>query len=525
MFCENCGAELLPGAKFCEQCGEIVAHYANLKEKSPFAAILYNQVFVDSSWYSKWKDLVLSEREKGNRVGIILTNTRECHSDSYKEIFEKYIAHKYENGVCYILLDIYAFDEVYGHINPEDIDQIISLIKDIYNVAVPDYLMIVGDARVIPSVVWENMAQDGDRYVISDLPYLTFNTQSPWDGIMLKLEGVPSVGRIPASAKNNFVEALRYFHNQMELSTEPVKTNGFGLTTRSWQNLSVGMFTPISEKIYFSPELTIEDFNVRGISQINHNITPNLLYFNLHGSSMTDFWYGESVSHQTDATFSRNSLPNANGYIIGVEACYGAKPTINEENKDSILLAALQNGCSAFVGSCNIAYGSSSYQHASCADIIIPHFLYHVNEGYSYGDSFVHGLKKLDKMDDWDDTSIKTLAQFALYGDPSTSFKNNQQKLDNKTVSERKAFSINMPNIRRAVSLSMTSVTAKIETLMSKYISEHHNKFIGCTPSHYKIFGSGIYQAVYIKKSSNTMDVLKLYYNDSGHILKEYISK
>lgn len=526
MFCENCGAELLPGAKFCEQCGETVAQYANtsLKEEHTSTALLFDQVFIDESWTSKWLTVVLSEREKGNRVGIILTNTGECYSDSYKDIFAQYIAHKYEQGICYILLDLYMFKS-FSFINTDDLNEIISLIKDVYSVAVPDYLMIVGDASVIPSAVWENMAQDGDAYVTSDLPYLTLSTFSPWEGLSLDLQDVPAVGRIPASPDNNFVEAVRYFHNQMELPSEFSKTNEFGLTTRSWQDLSVGMFKLIGENIYFSPELTIEDFNIRGISQINHNISPNLLYFNLHGSSLTDYWYGESVNHQTDPTFAASSLPNTNGYVIGVEACYGAKPTINEENEDSILLAAIQNGCSAFVGSCNIAYGSSSYQYASCADIIIPHFLYHVNEGYSYGDSFVYGLKNLDAKSDWDDTSIKTLAQFGLYGDPSTCLKKGNRELKRKTVPSKKSFSINMPNVRRAVSLSIASVSAKIEEKMSTYISEKHCKFIGCVPSHYKVSGSNLNQAVYIKKCSDTVDVLKLYYNDSGHILKEYISK
>lgn len=518
-FCENCGKKLPLDARFCENCGHPVPQLTEPINQVNDHSNIY--LFSEYNWRDRWGKV---SKKSDISLGILLTNTKKCSEQSaFRDAMEKYIAYKAGEGIFYFVLDM-ANEKVCQKNGSSELKDVLDVLKQIYRVFIPTYLMIVGDRNVIASAKWENGARDSDQYVDSDLPYMTLDMTSPWEGQRYHFEQSVCVARIPSSAQAGFIEACTYFRNTME------KTNhlhdsiyGFSLSAEIWDPISRKIHTDaMTSGIYFtSPPKGVSEFD-RYLPSVNGKI-PNLLYFNLHGSRHDEFWYGQIKSTYPTA-FSPKCLKNLSGaYMIGTEACYGAKPVLSET--ESMLSTALKSGCLAFLGSSQIAYGQLQ-NPAVDADIIVGEYLKNLSLGETAGNAYRMALAKLHCARA-NDTNIKTMAEFALYGDPSAAIISSSKTYSKgQSCAKERSIYVSMPDVRRAVQLRLAKVSAEIAQKLSVYVKHQHPEFANITPSYYEVKGLGGYQAIYEGKfRAEDPQILKVYFDDCGTVTDVYVSK
>ena len=518
-FCENCGRKLPLDARFCENCGHPVPRLAEPFNQANDASNIY--LFSEYNWREQWGKV---SKKSDISLGILLTNSINCSEQStFRDVMEKYIAYKAKEGVIYFVLDM-ANEKVCQKNGSSALRDTLDVLKQIYQVFIPTYLMIVGDRSVIASEKWENGARDSDKYVDSDLPYITLDTTSPWEGLRYHFEQSVCVARIPSRPQAGFIEACTYFRNTMERSNcLNDSIYGFSLSAEIWDPISRKIHENVmTNGIYFtSPPKGVSEF-YRGIPHINSKL-PNLLYFNLHGSRYDEFWYGQ-MKNTCPAAFSPACLKNLSGaYMIGTEACYGAKPLLTES--ESILSAALKNGCLAFLGSSQIAYGRLQ-NPAADADIIVGEYLRNLSLGETAGNAYRLALVKLHSART-DDTNMKTMAEFALYGDPSaTMISTPKVYAKSQSNTKERSICVSIPDIRRAVQLRLAKVSTEIAQKLSIFVKQQHPEFSNILPSYYEVKGLGGYQAIY-EGCFHREDpqILKIYFDDYGTVTDVYVSK
>ena len=543
-FCEECGHKLTNSDIFCENCGTKI----HPQEKTFTNNIIPQEregnnlsLFCNNNWRS-----VLSKYSHygSYSTGIILTRCKRLakHLDidfnTLLNTAECYIQQAKDRNVNYYLLDL--DDNV---IIPHccSINDNIKLLKTISSVHDIKYIFILGNEEIVEVADWKNQTGDNDDNIYSDLPYVTFSTESPWDNIDFDWNTVTRVGRLPTTEncwndfKNYFINVQQHFEKNKSVSLQP-----YGLSTLSWQKESEHEYSKISSgAIYTSPDVDKEDV----LSYLNcHN--ANLLYFNLHGSDDTELWYGED-----NGTFPETVYPEIfDGYkdffILGVEACYGAR-YIGLPREKSILKTVLANRCLAFLGASKIAYGTAAPE-GCCADIIVGKFMEYVFKCHSSGDAYIAGIKKLADTSNMDDSDIKTVAEFSLYGDPAVCWTYsqvikkdipsiNQQmhsgiKTVQKYVRQSRNINIAMPDIGRQVRMALATVNVEIEnridaftakTLLpelSKYPEKYHQKI-------YRMRNSDIMQKIYSRKNGHIYEIAKVYFDKSGKVSKAIVSK
>ena len=191
MYCENCGAKIPSGANFCEECGTKIDYADGLTEESTpkggtskSFGILEPDVFDNSDWKSKW--LAAAQKASGLELGIILTDVNalamqlSCQYSQLKTVIHSYIDAAHTRDVHYYLLDI--DDNAVQSASGIDVQSVVDLLKAVCDVARPKYLFILGNEEVIEVASWENQAGDPDDDVLADLPYVTLDTTSPWEG-------------------------------------------------------------------------------------------------------------------------------------------------------------------------------------------------------------------------------------------------------------------------------------------------------------------------------------------------------
>ncbi|SOD14157.1 zinc-ribbon domain-containing protein [Fibrobacter sp. UWB16] len=534
-YCENCGHKLSDGANFCEECGAKVSLDLNpLDENSRDKESSFAEGSIStflSNWQLQW--LKASMSSGSSELGIIMTdvsalaNQLSCSSSQLKSDIADYISKAKARNVHYHLLDIGNNGICSAKSN--DVWTIVELLKQITSVACPKYLFILGNEEIINVMSWENECKDSDENVLADLPYVTLDTNSPWNGQQYDFSQVLRTGRLPSYLGESLDEFVKYFATSSNYAPES-KTKPFGLSAFVWQKASEAQYEKISQdEIEISPNITL--VNVSQV--IPQNV--NLFYFNLHGSNQTEFWYGQQDFSYPE-TFSPEIVKQIKyPFFLGVEACYGARYTQGLAPKDSIVLTAMQNRCLAFLGSSRIAYGPC-IPPGTCADIIVGTFLKKVQEGKSAGDAYCDALSALMSEKDADDSTIKTLAEFSLYGDPSIQLVyDTQQKYAkgfNQTVSRIK---IPMPDVYRAVKsvliekdcnvvkaflpkLEQYQVKVKTSFDMSDYMQ-------GIEPKYYKVGTNNLYQAVYEKSFGDWKSLMKIYFDGNGNIKKQLFSK
>lgn len=547
--CSVCGGPNKPDAIKCVFCKSFLEHAPVLDNLSQSAAASHSEtkdepLFCRLDWAAEWK----KKRAGADALGLILTNTADADdTEALDRALKAYIEHRAQNGVTYCVLDLktQCVDE---EIEPS-CEDIVSLLTQIYEEAVPNYLLIIGDSSVIPSIVWDNESPDDDANVPSDLPYITLDTESPWSGKRYDFDDITQVGRIPASAKNGFKHAVSYLENTVTHRVQEEPT-AFAYSAIVWEKTSRTAFLPLGAELVTSPKYTSDPDRVPNGLQLLDPLGSryNLLCFNLHGSDASHAWYGEWQGNYPEA-FNKSLLPDGDrSYVICTEACYGARPKVNARGEQGIVVNALSNGCLAFVGSSRIAYGMSDGR-MSCADVIANTFTKGVTAGMTVGAAFLKALSAVGRGD-MDEIDIKTLAEFALYGDPCEVLVRTQQK---KSANGMRKLSISKParDESRAITLlscSDSGITpknggftlmsfdenerAKIQT-MSHSIRETGKAFVlsnfsemkEVEPTVYKVMGKAGYRAVYSKQQGPVKTVVNMHLDDLGHVQKIYTSK
>lgn len=494
-------------------------------------------------------------------AGIILTNTADL---SPKEPFlaelKAFISHREAEDVHYTLLDL-ATQRV-GSVTEPDCEAMVQLLTKIYAVALPRYLMIVGDSTVIPSKEWPNGCYDhtphpfkkgdSDSTVISDLPYVTLTTASPWEGMDFDFTDVTQVGRVPTTAKNQFSEAITYFKNARAF-THYSDVRGFALSAKVWDITSRTVFADLHTDVLLSSPYTADGNLAR-----QPGYTPvlplgnrfNLLGFNLHGSRTSNHWFGQSGSSYPIA-FKKELFPDetCNGYALCTEACYGAKPTVTAD--PSMLVYAMTHRCQAFVGSTKIAYGYAQ-GGMCCADVIAHSFLGAVAAGQTYGAALLCAYRDLTAKDRLDSVEIKTLAEFALYGDPAGSLIARNQ--------HSKAFTLHRPVHRSRSRIAPAKATGfqsleaslphlsllshsdngsramskaqKVELIQThitnetrRFAKQHHNLSLKDEPNVFSVLGRNEYAAVYRTGHGDSESFCVFMLDEKGHVSRMYHTK
>lgn len=512
-YCEECGAKITSGSRFCEECGTPVPSDLFSDEDGSVKAEEDFFIFEKEPWTDRWLSV-------SGVKGLIAFNSKVANDISvFKSTLKRYLQFSRKRGIDYYVLD-FNKQKVKPYI-PSSIESFLELLKSIYSVSKPDYLLLIGDEKSIPDISWENESYDGDDEVYSDLPYLTFNTTSPFWRYKTNFDEAISVGRIPASATDNFSLAVKYFNNAMANSSSELNEKSFGLAAYQWKEESEACFSSLGDNLLYSPEIDLEIARNCGIVGLNKGYNPRLMYFNLHGSDQTEYWYGQKESIYPEAMEPQIIKDYVLGYFVGVEACYGAKYHGLPISK-SILLSALSSGCLGFLGSSMIAYGTSK-EPGSCADIIVREYLKNLNSGLTSGESYLCALKALVNSS-MDDASIKTMAEFALYGDPSLKI-NNEKMEELKRTEVKTRLAVFIPDVRNSVRYSLCSVSNAIESKLNEYLNRYHKDFMTVQPKHYNSNVFGKNQSIYERDCGKFRQILKVYYDKDGNISKEYLSK
>ena len=514
-FCEECGAKLSSNVRFCEECGTPVTVYEqNIDAAKDTDVSLLLTLFQNSNWADIFSSIISNSDDE---TGLILTNlqllARELNVDQalLLNLVEEFISEKKQVGITYFLLDV--SNNVVG--KAKDVDSHVKLLQKIAKIECPFYLFILGGNNIIPTKIYEDKTGH-DRDIASDLPYATLDTDSPWRRKKYNFENCMTVGRLPTFANESFEEFKIYFEN---LKINLGNLNEIGISAKEWENTSNFWFNKISNKtVLTSPQL--EKSNIHTCFDIN----KNLFYFNLHGAEDTDVceWYGQENTYYPSVISPNDFIKNEKPYIVGVEACYGAR-YINYKKNKSILLTAISTKCLSFLGSSRIAYGAC-FGEGSCADIIIGTYLKNVKDGYSCGKSFTLARKELTKQRNLDIVEIKTLLEFSLYGDPSYKCTQNSSKsfIQEKSI---KSFHISLPDVLTEVRMEIAKVDEEIMSLVNKSVYTNYPEFNSVNPEILKDTSVDCFSATYKTKISNLNHILTAYFDKEGKITKEYISK
>ena len=507
MFCEECGTELEPGARFCETCGTPVPQ---------------------------------EEKHISFENGIILTNLNKLASqlgtskDSINNLLSEYIDFSKQRSVSYTLLNLENQNDI-------TIDKVISTLKTSSITSKIKYVFILGNEEIIPVIEYQNESGDQDENVPSDLPYSILASTSPWNGINYSFDKMLRTGRLVTYPGEGFEKFAVYFKNVMHYQNSFPRITPYSLSAKVWKMETDFEYKKISEPYLkscdSSPEITV--------STVENFISKdsNLLLFNLHGSNQTKFWYGQEGQDFPEA-FEPKNIDALNGpFIIGVEACYGAnyKGAFTEES--SILVKAMQSGCISFLGSSRIAYGTSEPE-GNNADFMIGEYLKQIKNGVSAGDAHVAGIQRVVcDTKEFSDVEIKTIAEFNLFGDPSIStgpFAKEQteaaaQSSSSSTSTTSKTFAgnfsslnVKMPDIKGTVRLSLAKVDSKIEAAINTYVYEKYTFMKDCLARTYKVEGKDLFQSIYSKEGAKggiINQTVRIYYDRNGAIKKEMESK
>ena len=553
-ICKMCGGTIKPDAVKCSCCGcsvedvavdrsVLFANYKGTpvtqnKESSRGAAragtpggrkAAGERVFAGADWRSVWS----AKRAGAGRLGVILTNTQGlANADAFMQAMNSYIDYKAQRGVDYCLLDVK--DQQVCPLYNFGVDDMVDLLTCVYSVAVPDYLMIVGDSTVIPRAEWYNPCNDGDDTVPSDLAYTSLYTGSPWDGVIYDFENITQVGRIPAKAEDGFATAIKYFNNTKTFEGYAA-AKSFAYSALVWEQTSRVEFAHLNPYLVTSPRYTSDNLGRIGSEY-------NLACFNLHGSDDDHAWYGQEGWDYPEA-FNRDLLPINKGYALLTEACYGARPLYT----NSIVVTAMENNCIAFVGSTMIAYGYGD-GGICCADVIAQNFTRGIASGDTAGKAFLGALSALSSPG-MCEQDIKTMAEFALYGDPSVTLIAGAAKKAARPAAAKcsavkkdtsrgiKLMSCDEENgagAKGGITLYSCSpeeqahikkMASHVSTVGNEYVMKKFSSMQSVQPKVYKVVGKEEYRAVYTKNEGKVKSVVAMHLDGNGNVKKVYHSK
>ncbi len=262
-------------------------------------------------------------------------------------------------------------------------------------------VLIIGGDRIVPFYRLPNPCDDDDAIVLSDNPYASR------DDDFLIPERV--CARIPDNNRIDFI--IKQLNKSFTKYSK-----SFGISTEVWKEASKNVYKQIGDvkELKISPPTTFENFNSAWLKN------KLFLYFNLHGSAVSENWYGQGGGEYPVALRPSNVI-DASGFVAS-EACYGAY-IINKTEQNSLSLKFLdQNNIIGFCGSTTIAYGPP-IPPSSEADLLVKYLFEYLKQGLTVGEAFKNAKidfarKMIRRHGFLDDDDQKTLLQFVLYGDP-----------------------------------------------------------------------------------------------------------
>lgn len=500
-FCEDCGAPLSVGILFCENCGVRLNNDTRTsmveQNSTPPIQGLSNNSFSEQ--------------------GIIYTNSTllatqtNVPKETILSVLRQFISDTNLRGIQYNLCDVSNKLSDTGTVKEH-----IEIIADEYKKSPFTYLFIIGSSSVIPAILWENQACDAtsDKDVESDLPYSTFDLQSPFNGQSYDFDKTLCVGRLPNCDLDN------YFTNLRRIAKKTLDIHTFALSAEVWQEETKDIYRHIAQ----GPSVVASPSYTKNSIKTIISPTTNLFLFNLHGSNQTKYWYGEGSTNYPEAvepdTFNIISEP----YFLAVEACYGAYYK-DCQQEDSILLSCLGGKCVSFLGSSRIAFGTPA-PDGTCADIICGEYLKELKNGVPAGYALSRARQVL--IEDSDPETMKTLAEFSLYGDPSLSINDVSVRtttsakggITNKTnkMFESQRIHVAQPDIHRVVRREIISVDQKIANIIEDFVYSQYTEMQNVKPVYYRNAIADSMNAVFTANNKIGVKIINISFTSTGKV-------
>jgi hypothetical protein len=262
----------------------------------------------------------------------------------------------------------------------------------------------------------------------SDLPYASDSSYSKniedFRAPTRKIGRLPDITGASKAEKKEITYLINLLTNENRYKKYPQSSyqDYFGLSTATWEKstkLSLANIFGSDKALFLSPPNTDGLWTKEQLRKYSH-------FINCHGSSKDPHYYGEKEGkfpYSLSAHLVKGCIVEGN--ITAAECCYGAQlydPDDLPYDVDQDLLSMcnryLSEGCVAFLGSSTIAYGPS--EGNSSADLITQYFIKNMLDGLSAGASCLKARQDfVTKEGLYDPTSLKTLGQFNLMGDPA----------------------------------------------------------------------------------------------------------
>jgi len=283
----------------------------------------------------------------------------------------------------------------------------------------PDYIVLLDGPDVIPHIALDNpVPNDLDDSIDSDLPYASDVGFSNQSARYIKITRV--LGRIPnvpgATSPTNLIG---FINTSVKAKPAPAGNYGgyFGLTAEVWRDS-----TALSLDAAFGGHTTLDVAPPAAPPSTNGRFAKLSHFINCHGSSRRPEFYGQrGTNYPVSMTSAQVARQGIAGTVVAAECCYGAQlydPSLTRI-ADPICIAYLAAGAFGFLGSTNIAYGPETWNGQ--ADLLTQFFFENVVAGASLGRSLLQARQRFVSTQSMTDpTNLKTLAQFVLLGDPST---------------------------------------------------------------------------------------------------------
>ncbi len=318
----------------------------------------------------------------------------------FEEAINRYIKKYHRHQIKLLYFDeLNKFKVKPARKNPKAIREFINQLERKWGEI--DTVLIIGGDKVVPFYRLPNPCDDDDNNVLSDSPYASS------DDDFLIPERI--CARIPDNRKIDFIikQLTRSFKQY---------SKSFGMSAFVWKEASKNVYQQIGDvkNLKISPPTTSANFNSAWLKEKDY------LYFNLHGSVVSENWYGQEGGNYPIALTPGNII-DACGFVAS-EACYGAY-ILNKSEKNAISLKFLdQDNNLGFCGSTTIAYGPPT-PPSSEADLFVKYLFEYLKQGLTTGEAFKNAKldfarKKIRRHGFLDDDDQKTLLQFVLYGDP-----------------------------------------------------------------------------------------------------------
>jgi len=541
LICTSCGVSVTADSTFCHECGQALVPTgpaSELGRAMDYSSINLMMTLLSSGEHELQRaysdpegGLTLSLLKSGRfELDIILTDLRELSEQldsdypDFESQLKRHISHAQNNRRLAFLLDI--SDNIFSSQCNVNWKNIIGILADANEFLVKNLghgikrITIIGDDNIIPMARFQNhVFGDPDTTVESDLVYSTLSDSDPWLEASAALIPNHEVGRIPLGKSFGIQNYSHYLSNVQRIAVEAPNINEVsGISAKVWEMASQAIYSRMGGGLVeTSPDVDLQ-------TVLQHvNVNAPIHYFNLHGTDVDAFWYGED-NYVYPRTCSPSVVEKFTNYnVVGVEACYGAK-YIHCTRSDSILLQSMVHKTIGFLGSSKIAFGPAIPPN-SLADIIVGDFLIAVKNGKSFGEALNSARISTMNMSFSDGMLIKTILSFNLFGDPAERLVRTGGVLGQIDFDELK---VELPDVLQEIresnmELDQNSIN-KIRSQMRVGIPELNE----VTPQIQRQFISSIGQEVNCLNFTSPAYPSRfsiVYADDSGRILGEFLAK